>query len=81
MFPQGNPTRFSGFVFNVFDKDLDGTITFSEFLMALSVTSRGNVDEKLNCEYPQSQQNLMSMPVSKYNTTCISVIDIERVLD
>ncbi|XP_067941739.1 frequenin-1-like [Watersipora subatra] len=48
VFPQGDPTKFAGFVFNVFDKDLDGTIRFDEFLMALSITARGNVDEKLD---------------------------------
>lgn len=50
VFPNGDPTRFAGFVFNVFDKDLDGTISFVEFLMALSITSRGNMDEKLDCK-------------------------------
>lgn len=50
VFPKGDPTSFAGFVFNVFDKDLDGNITFNEFIMALSITSRGNIDEKLTCK-------------------------------
>jgi len=46
-FPQGDPTAFASFVFDVFDGDKSGTIEFNEFLQALSVTSRGNLDDKL----------------------------------
>lgn len=34
-------------VFRAFDLDKDGFVTFKEFMLVLSVTSRGSVEEKL----------------------------------
>lgn len=50
-FPFGNPEEFANYVFNVFDNDRNGSIDFKEFICALSITSRGELDDKLKCQF------------------------------
>jgi len=47
-FPQGDSNAYAHFVFNAFDKDKNGSISFEEFVRALSMLCRGSMEEKLN---------------------------------
>lgn len=46
-FPFGDPSRFVDHAFRMFDENQNGKIEFSEFIRALSISSRGTMEEKL----------------------------------
>ncbi|XP_013392505.1 Kv channel-interacting protein 1 isoform X14 [Lingula anatina] len=46
-FPQGESSQYAHYVFSTFDRDNNGSISFEEFVVGLSVLSRGSLQEKL----------------------------------
>ena len=51
LFPHGDPAPFAEYIFDYVDVDCSGIITFEEFLKTISITCRGSLEEKLNCEW------------------------------
>jgi len=49
LYSHGKPDEFVERVFDIFDENKNGAIDFNEFVCALSVTSRGTLEEKLEC--------------------------------
>ena len=47
VFVQTDSDRYAGYVFDTFDQDSHGRVSFRSFLLGMSVLSRGNTDEKL----------------------------------
>ncbi|XP_011333365.1 calsenilin isoform X2 [Ooceraea biroi] len=48
LFPLGDPGRYAQIVFNSFDKDGDGIVSFSDLLRAMASIINGDVDQKLS---------------------------------
>jgi neuronal calcium sensor 1 len=48
-FPFGDAVQYATFIFRILDTDLDGSISFEEFITALDVSAKGTLDEKLEC--------------------------------
>ncbi|XP_051993300.1 Kv channel-interacting protein 4 isoform X1 [Xyrauchen texanus] len=47
-FPLGDSSKYAHFLFNAFDKDQNGSLSFEELVCDLSVLLRGTTEEKLN---------------------------------
>ncbi|RNA44289.1 neuronal calcium sensor 2-like [Brachionus plicatilis] len=50
-YPHGKADKFCGHVFKTFDTDGSGEIDFVEFLIAISVTSQGDIKDKLRMAF------------------------------
>ncbi|XP_062899441.1 Kv channel-interacting protein 4 isoform X1 [Mobula hypostoma] len=46
-FPQGDATTYAHFLFNAFDTDHNGSVSFEDFVLGLSVLLRGSIQDKL----------------------------------
>uniref|UniRef100_A0A8C6H0I7 EF-hand domain-containing protein n=1 Tax=Mus spicilegus TaxID=10103 RepID=A0A8C6H0I7_MUSSI len=47
-FPQGDSSNYATFLFNAFDTNHDGSVSFEDFVAGLSVILRGTIDDRLN---------------------------------
>ncbi|XP_069610163.1 A-type potassium channel modulatory protein KCNIP2 isoform X1 [Ranitomeya imitator] len=47
-FPQGDSSMYAHFLFNAFDTDHNGSVSFEDFVAGLSIILRGTIDDKLN---------------------------------
>ncbi len=50
-FPRGKSEKFSNEVFRLFDTDNSGKIDFTEFLVAISTSDKGDIKTKLHLAF------------------------------
>ncbi|CAF0960550.1 unnamed protein product [Adineta steineri] len=50
-YPQGKADNFCKLAFDTFDQNDDGSIDFDEFLLAISATSHGDLDDRLSVAF------------------------------
>uniref|UniRef100_A0A8C4RM08 Potassium voltage-gated channel interacting protein 2 n=1 Tax=Erpetoichthys calabaricus TaxID=27687 RepID=A0A8C4RM08_ERPCA len=47
-FPQGDSSTYAHFLFEAFDTDKNGSVSFEDFVMGLSIILRGTINDRLN---------------------------------
>jgi len=48
-FPFGDAAKYSQYVFKHLDLDGNGIVDFDEFIQGIDISSKGTIEEKLNC--------------------------------
>ncbi|CAF1447979.1 unnamed protein product [Adineta steineri] len=87
-YPQGKADNFCKLAFDTFDQNDDGSIDFDEFLLAISATSHGDLDDRLSVAFDMydisddgfiDQKELAKMILAMYDlvaTEIISKLDV-----
>lgn len=73
-YPEGKAEKFCGQVFKTFDSDDNGYIDFVEFLIAVNITSHGDVREKLRLAFDMYDMNKNGKIDKKEMTKVITAI-------
>ncbi|CAF2805463.1 unnamed protein product [Rotaria sp. Silwood2] len=56
-YPEGKADKYCNFVFKAFDINQNNTIEFTEFLLAVSISQHGNLEQKLKMAFDIYDQN------------------------
>ncbi|ODV84131.1 hypothetical protein CANARDRAFT_201426 [[Candida] arabinofermentans NRRL YB-2248] len=86
-YPFGDPIEFSNYAFEAFDTENNGHISFKNFIISLSLASRGSLQEKLTWSFPIydrdkdgsiSYDDLLTVLKSIYKMVGSSSINLEE---
>ncbi|CAF5223057.1 unnamed protein product, partial [Rotaria magnacalcarata] len=70
-YPGGKAKEFCKYAFATFDRDNNGTIDFTEFMLAIALTQSGDLDERLALAFDMYDYN---------NTGTIDTSELTKVI-